>query len=317
MNFDLGIPHIPAFLLSMGILVAGCATHESHPMPEQLLRIPYESAVDNTRRDFLLYLPKGYDQDADKKWPVLLFLHGNGERGNGKSELDFVMNHGPLYEAWIQRKDLPFIIIAPQLHMFGMDALRVAGLHERNPEAIPRRLEQGVPERGGFDATPDPMRGAQPPATFDRDPVPLNGWDKTEPDLLHMLNHVVANYRTDTRRLYLSGLSYGGYGTWYMASEHPTTFAAISPVVGWGHPDRMAPIAEHKIPVWAFAAGRDATVDVGLFFAGINKLEELGHTEVRFTIHQDMGHDAWKRIYAGDDIYTWLLSHSLDQPAGD
>jgi predicted peptidase len=301
----------------MSVLLAGCATHDPHTLSEQLLRISYESAVDNTERDFLVYLPRDYGRHADKKWPVLMFLHGNGERGNGKSELDFVMKHGPLQEAWIQRKDLPFIIIAPQLHMFGMDALGVAGLDERNPDTFPRRLEQGVPEREAYYATPDPMRGAQPPATFDLDPLPLNGWDKVEPDLLHMLDHVIANYRTDTRRLYLSGLSYGGYGTWYMASEHPTTFAAISPVVGWGHPDRMVPIAEHKIPVWAFAGGRDVTVESRFFFAGLNRLEELGHTGVRFTIHEDMGHDAWKRIYAGDDIYNWLLSHSLDPIAGD
>lgn len=301
----------------MGMLLTGCATHESQTMPEQLLRIPYKSSVDGASRNFLVYLPKGYELDAEKQWPVLLFLHGNGERGDGNIELDFTMKHGPLYEAWIQRKDLPFIIISPQLHMFGMDDLGDADLNGRTIGTIPRRLEQGLPKREADFATPEPMHGAQPPAIFDLDPLPINGWDKVEEDLLHILGHVTTNYRTDSHRLYLSGLSYGGYGTWFMASKHPTRFAAISPVVGWGHPDLMAPIAEYKIPVWAFAGGRDVTVESRLFFAGVNKLEELGHPNVRFTIHEDMGHDAWKRIYAGEDIYNWLLSHSLDQVSGD
>ena len=65
-------------------------------------------------------------------------------------------------------------------------------------------------------------------------------------------------------------------------------FAAINPVVGWGHPDLMAPIAEHKIPVWAFCGGRDAVIPCRYFYKGINRLEELGHKNVRFTTHEDM-----------------------------
>src|SRR5690606_41936194 len=83
-------------------------------------RLPYVSQADNKSREFFVYLPGGYETQPEQQWPVLLFLHGNGERGNGLDELDYVLIHGPLYEAWIQKKDLPFIIIAPQLHMFGM-----------------------------------------------------------------------------------------------------------------------------------------------------------------------------------------------------
>ncbi len=93
----------------------------TEPSSEQLLRLSYQSQIDNEQREYFVYLPKGYHSHSGKKWPVMLFLHGNGERGNGKSELDYVVTHGPLYEAWIQKKDLPFIIISPQLHMFDMD----------------------------------------------------------------------------------------------------------------------------------------------------------------------------------------------------
>ena len=98
-----------------------------------------------------------------------------------------------------------------------------------------------------------------------------------------------------------------------MANKHPDMFAAIAPVAGWGHPDLMTPIVRHNLPVWVFAGGRDDTIKVEFFYAGVNKLEELGHTRVRFTIHEDMAHDVWRRVYRGDDIYTWLLEHKLGE----
>ena len=101
---------------------------------------------------------------------------------------------------------------------------------------------------------------------------------------------------------------YGGFGTWHLASKQPDMFAAISPIVGWGHPDLMGPIAESNFPVWVFSGGRDFVVRKKFFFPGLNKLEELGHTNLRYTIHDDMGHDTWTRVYSGDDLYNWFLN---------
>jgi predicted peptidase len=277
---------------------------------EQLFRISYTSTLDNKERDFFLYLPKGYFQDEEKKWPVILFLHGDGERGNGKDELDYVLTHGPLYEAWVQKRDLPFVIISPQLHMFGRDTI-MPYIGNRDPNKIPKRLEVGVPPREPNFASDEPMHGVTPIQNFENGlSHSKDGWNLEENDLLNMLNMVIKKYNVDTNRIYLSGLSYGGFGTWYMASKHPQLFAAINPIVGWGHPSLMEPIAKYKIPVWAFAGGRDNTIKAEYFFKGLNKLEELGDPEVRFTIEEDMGHDTWKRVYAGEDIYNWFLKHS-------
>ena len=128
---------------------------------------------------------------------------------------------------------------------------------------------------------------------------------------MKLLDSSLERFSIDRERVYLTGLSYGGFGTWYLASRHPRRFAAIAPVVGWGHPDLMAPLAERRMPIWVFAGGRDKAVEVEYFYSGLNELERLGHREVRFTIHEDAGHDAWKRIYAGRDLYDWLLTHSL------
>jgi predicted peptidase len=269
--------------------------------------------VDNKERDFFVYLPKDHDGVVDKKYPVMLFLHGNGERGNGKDELDYVLIHGPLYEAWIQKRDLPFIIISPQLPMFGMDKRGLSYIDNRTKDWIPQRLDEGTPPRNWGDPQKDPMHGVVPSDTFPNGMITLpQGWDMVEEDLLKMLDMVQGRYQGDRQRTYLTGLSYGGFGTWHLASTHPEKFAAIAPVVGWGHPSLMPPIAEAKIPSWTFAGGLDSGVQARYFFAGINKLKELGAPEVRFTIHEDMGHDTWRRVYGGQDLYDWFLSKTKE-----
>ncbi|MBV6645825.1 MAG: alpha/beta hydrolase [Cyclobacteriaceae bacterium] len=290
-------------LIPILFLLASCATPKETE-PAKLERISYISSADNLERDFFLYLPKDYH--LQDNWPLLLFLHGNGERGNGKEDLDYVLKHGPLYETWIQKRDLPFIIIAPQLHMF--DKGEVGYIKNRTRDEIPRRLDEGVPPRNPKFRSSEKMTGIKGNSSL---PVgerglPM-GWPEVEKDLINMLEKVIGAYRVNEKRLYLTGLSYGGFGTWYLGSKYAEYFAAINPIVGYGHPKLMGPIAEHKLPVWAFAGGRDNAVPVQYFYAGMNKLEKLGHPDVRFTVEEDMGHDVWTRVYAGEDIYNWLL----------
>ena len=84
--------------------------------PAELKRLSYHSEATGAERDYYVYLPEGFAQKD--RWPVLLTLSGNGERGDGKNDLDYVLANGPLFEAWSQRRRLPFVIIAPQLPMF-------------------------------------------------------------------------------------------------------------------------------------------------------------------------------------------------------
>lgn len=277
--------------------------------PAQLLRKTRVSQATGAERDHFLYLPRGFESTGERRWPVLLFLHGNGERGDAREDLDYLFANGPLYEAWIQKRDLPFIVVAPQLPMYGMDE-KADYLRERTRAEIPVRLDAGVPERPAEHPTPEPMRGAVS-AELPKSATPYGppmGWPELEADLLAILDDVLVNHQGDPSRQYLTGVSYGGFGTWYMASRHPDRFAAIAPVVGYGHPDLMGPIAAARLPIWCFAGGRDKAVRLEFFFPGLNRLEALGH-EARFTVEQDMGHDVWARVYAGQDIYAWLLAH--------
>ncbi|HEV8077328.1 MAG TPA: prolyl oligopeptidase family serine peptidase, partial [Marinobacter sp.] len=273
-----------------------------------LKRISYVSSIDDKERDFYLYLPRGYHTQKDTSWPVLMFLHGNGERGDGKEDLDYVLVHGPMMEAWAYKKDLPMIIVSPQLQMFDMDKRGISYIDNRTIAQIPRRQAEGIPERQPHFATPHPMSGSEAYPSMNNVPPRLpEGWDRAEKDLLQIIKTIHKDYNADPKRLYLTGLSYGGFGTWWMASKHPELFAAIAPVVGWGHPNLMGPIAKAQIPVWQFAGGRDPTVPITYFYPGLNRLEQLGHPRVRFTNHEDMGHDAWRRVYSSDDFYQWLL----------
>src|SRR4029078_12479749 len=93
----------PIILLCSSLYIFHPALIAQSPSPPELVRIPYTSHNQNEQKNFFLYLPAGYHtQTADHQWPVLLFLHGNGERGNGREDLDWVLREGPLYEAWIQ-----------------------------------------------------------------------------------------------------------------------------------------------------------------------------------------------------------------------
>ena len=299
------------FLLYYSLLTLPLSLFSQPVSPAELLRIAYTSHNQHEQRNFFLYLPAGYRSDSSAhQWPVMLFLHGNGERGNGREDLDWVLREGPLYEAWIQKRDLPFIIIGPQLPMYGMDTIPY--IHNRNVSMIPRRLETGVPDRPAEFATPEKMEPEAATIFFPEFMRPA-GWEREEKDLMEMVETIINDYHGDPDRIYLTGLSYGGFGTWYMASKHPKTWAAIAPIVGWGHPDLMEPIASHHIPLWVFAGGRDQNVELRYFYAGLNKLEQLGNTDIRFTIEADMGHDVWRRVYAGEDLYNWLLSHQLEK----
>ncbi|HVZ65843.1 MAG TPA: alpha/beta hydrolase-fold protein [Lacunisphaera sp.] len=296
---------LPLAALALSALVAVALRAAELSAPE-LRRVSYQSAATGKERDYYVYLPEGFAQKAT--WPVLLALSGNGERGDGKGELDYVLVNGPLFEAWTQQRHLPFVIIAPQLPMF----------HQGNQGFITGRSRARIryprPE-GPYPPGPnytgkEPMHGQleDPKFPFGLDGTP-EGWSMIEDELLGMIDHVLAEFKGDPDRVYLTGLSTGGFGTWYLAGRHPERFAAIAPVAAFCHPDLAAPIAKARLPLWVFAGGRDPYFKVKNFYATLNRLEGLGHPEVRFTIEADMGHNSWNRVYAGKDLYDWLLTH--------
>ncbi len=129
----------------------------------------------------------------------MLFLHGNGERGDGKGDLDYVLTHGPLFEAWCQKRDLPFVIISPQLPMFGQ-----ARFHTSSPaNQIPFR--GALPTESMSAPTPRKLRLPEPmqgKASDDRLPDgpqgPVDGWFEIEDELIAMVDGTVASFKGDS-----------------------------------------------------------------------------------------------------------------------
>jgi predicted peptidase len=283
---------------------------------DQLLRLSYFSAATEKNRDYFVYLPVGYEKNRQKKWPVLFFLHGHGQRGNGLDDLDYVLVHGPLMEAWIQRRELPFIIISPQLPLeFGIEGVE----EDHSADPRPARLRKGVPERNYGFKSAMPIRRVSgdefpegPHSRFKTYPD-LGGWISIEDELLSMLHTVLEKYRADSNRVYLTGISYGGFGTFDMAAKYPQRWAAIAPIVGTGKLRDAGAIARARLPIWMFGGGKDTTVKPHWLYQMAEALESAGHPALRFTVHEDMDHDAWKRVYEGEDLYNCLLRYSADK----
>lgn len=202
--------------------------------------------VKKVKLGYLLYLPPEYETDTAKKWPLVLFLHGAGERG---SDIEQVKKHGPPKLAG-QTRDFPFILVSPQC----------------------------------------------PPDTW---------WDVD--GLKALLDETVAKHRVDKERIYCTGLSMGGFGTWSFAIKHPDLFAAIAPICGGGEPLNAKRITH--VPAWVFHGAKDDVVPLERSNEMVDALKKAGGT-VEFTVYPEAGHDSWTETYDNSKLYDWILSHT-------
>lgn len=196
-----------------------------------------------TISEYLLYLPKDYKETGYKRWPLVLFLHGAGERGN---DLEAVKKNG-LPKLVEEGQDFPFIIASPQ--------------------------------------------------------CPSGRWWSTD-DLNLLLNDLIERYEVDIDRIYATGLSMGGFGTWEMAIRFPDRFAAIAPICGGGDPKQTYRLKD--IPTWAFHGAKDVVV---FPYQTERMVEALRSYEgnVQYTLYPEADHDSWTATYENQALYDWLL----------
>jgi predicted peptidase len=204
--------------------------------------------------NFLLYLPKDCRPNGRKRWPLMLFLHGAGERG---TDLKLVAKHGPPKLA-AQGKPFPFLILSPQC-----------------------------------------------PA----------GQTWNDAAILVLLNHVISRFNVDRSRIYLTGLSMGGYGVWSLAVNHPQCFAAAAPVCGGGNGIDVL-LAEgarkrslRSLPVWAFHGADDRVVPMSESRRMLTALKLAGCRRMKLTVYPSTGHDSYTRTYNNPKLYEWFLKH--------
>ena len=119
-----------------------------------------------------------------------------------------------------------------------------------------------------------------------------------------LLDEIEEKYKIDRDRIYLTGLSMGGYGAWTLVIQSPERFAAAVPISGGGEPDDAARIAH--IPIWVFHGAKDPIVPIRESQEMVDALKKKG-SNVKFTIYPEGKHNAWTQAYNTPELYTWLL----------
>ncbi len=198
--------------------------------------------------EYLLYLPPEYEADLARRWPVVFFLHGSGERGD---DLERVKLYG-LPKRIEQGQAFPFIIVSPQCQV-----------NERWAEHVPA----------------------------------LDG----------LYAEIVSRYRVDLERVYLTGLSMGGQGSWRWAVERPERFAALAPICGLSYPNKGCVLK--NMPVWAFHGAKDSVVPLSNSVEMVEAIKACGG-QARLTIYPEAEHDSWTETYENPALYRWLLEQS-------
>ena len=182
-----------------------------------------------------------------KNLPLIIQLHGAGERGDGKDDLALVDVHG--FPKIMNDKDYPAIFVMPQCPKDSFWAARV--------ESIIKFIELAIDE-----------------------------------------------YGVDKKKVYLTGLSMGGFGTWYTSMARPDLFAAIAPVCGGGMPWNAGVLT---MPIWAFHGAEDKVVLPSNSDDMVAKLRELKY-DVKYSRIDGVGHNVWEYAY-NEELINWLLSH--------
>jgi len=225
-------------------------THKKSPALQPTVAGSYAQTFtatsDRTPLRYLLTLPQGYEPKG-KASPLILFLHGAGERGD---DLERVKIHSPLNYAKENPEAFPFVLVSPQC---------------------------------GTDHT----------------------WLNELKDLAALVDDVVGKYNVDPGRIYLTGLSMGGFGTWALATEYPERFAALVPICGGGA--SWAAAALKDIPTWAFHGDNDQVVPYVRSEEMIKAIKKAGNQNAQLTTYPRVGHNAWTQTYANPELYEWLL----------
>jgi predicted peptidase len=245
------------------LILGGCSTAQVAMPPQrsssQMAQTFHFKKTQELNLGYLLFLPKAYGEEKDRKWPLMLFLHGAGERG---TDIWKVAAHGPPKRV-AKDSDFPFIIISPQC---------------------------------------------------------ADGQVWSSGPLLGLLDDVIHHYSVDARRVYLTGLSMGGYGTWELGTTYPERFAAIAPICGGGQlisvllSSRDKKEALESLGIWAFHGAKDPVVPVEESKRMVEAVKRAGARDVKLTVYPDAQHDSWTAAYEDPELYHWLLDHQRNSP---
>lgn len=261
------------FVPTLGTLLAvllgcrdrGALSPEARALAARMPLATFEGAGYAYPLPYRLFVPDGYD--PRRAYPLVVYLHGGGGRGaDGLRHL--TADVAALISDRVQALERSFVL-APQC-----------------PEG-----DEWV------------NRSDRPPfSNYDQARVPESDAARM---VLEVIRIVQGRYAIDPDRIYLTGPSMGGSGTWDLVTRHPHVFAAAVPITGVNDPSRAAAIAD--LPIWAFHGARDEISSVDNTRVMVAALRRLG-SPVRFTELDGVGHDAWTPAYGSLDTYRWLFA---------
>ena len=211
--------------------------------------------------DTLYYRQLFPDADTLRKFPLVIFLHGSGERGNdNEAQLKWgVMNFATDQNMMLH----PAFVIAPQ---------------------CPEKISWSNFSRDGMKLQPAPTK-----------PMEL---------LIGLIHQLIKTLPIDSNRIYITGLSMGGYGTYDAIERYPHLFAAAVPVCGGGDTTKAASIAH--LPIWIFHGAEDPTVSPIYSLNMLHALTKAG-AHPGFTQYPEVGHFSWLGVYSDALMMEWLF----------
>lgn len=252
----------------VALLLAATACAPSVDVPtEQHLQGNFVSESGREMR-YMVWLPDGYGDDNDRRYPLIYFLHGSGDADYDST---FVASFGlpAVLTLGEQPDEFDFVVVSPQ---------------------------------------------AEPGTTW---------YAGGQPEVVdELLQEMLDTYLVDPDRVYLTGLSMGGYGSWHIATHYPERYAAMASLSGSGYQQAQPPEADFacrlaEVPVWVIHGEQDTIADYGAVRSQVEDWEELCDTEVKWTTYPDEGHfGTYETAYRDPAFYEWLLGQGRNGGLG-
>lgn len=236
-------------LVLVALTISGCATHgirtsRMHHDGMATGFINKTIAVDGHKRNYVVYVPRDYT--PAKSWPLIVFLHGKGERGDD----GLLQTEVGIGRAIRRHTDwFPCIVAMPQC--------------------------------------PDTVY-----------------WDKVFDHIDAVQEETRKQYNIDPDRIYLTGLSLGGFATWMHGAQQVNVYAALMPICGGGYAKDAAELA--KVPIWAFHGGEDKTVPPIRSREMVEAVKKAGG-DIKYTEFKGIDHNSWDPAYDDPETIAWLL----------
>lgn len=267
---------------------------------------------------YRLLLPIDYTPDAAKdgrRWPLILFLHGAGERGDeNRAQLKYFPTDMVSAES---RDRYRTFILAPQCPPGRTwtarnlnELLESLEARETRTEEAEKKEEEHENQKQDEKETATAKgtdRGTQKGTA--KEPARKPELPEETAAVLAMLDRTMEELPVDPDRVYLTGLSMGGFGSWYIAALEPRRWAAVVPICG-GASVRIAPGIK-DIPIWVFHGGKDTVVPPRLSREMVEALRAAGG-KPRYTEFEEAGHDSWTPGYRHPEFLPWLFAQRRD-----